>query len=64
MNKRVGIVGPNSFGIRVVIKTLKTCIVLLKAEMIDCLTVEIVRKAKRLIAMPPPPPPDEDDIPF
>ena len=57
------IVGPNSFGIRVVINTLKTCIVLLKAEMADCLTVEIVRKAKRLIALPPPPDPD-DDIPF
>ena len=37
---------------------------ILKAEIENSLTVEIVRKAKRLIALPPPPPPVEDDIPF
>ena len=46
------IVGHKAHGIRVVIKTLKTCIVLLKAELKDCLTVEIVKKAKRLCALP------------
>ena len=54
------IVGPNPQGIRVVMKTLKICIVLLKAEFKDSLTVDVVKKAKRLCAEPVP----VDDIPF
>lgn len=56
------IVGPAPLGIRVVIKTLKTCMVLLKAQMEECLTVQIVKKAKRLFALPLAHP--DSDIPF
>ena len=55
------IVGPNPKWIRDVIKILKICIVLLKAEMVDYLTVSIVQKAKRLCAMPEQ---VDDGIPF
>ena len=53
------IVGPAPHGIRVVIKTLKTCLVLLRAGVEEYLTVEIVKKAKRLCANH-----RTDDIPF
>lgn len=51
--------------ISIVIDFLKICIMILKSEMKDCLTMEIVEKAKRFSCSPVPPPPvAEDDIPF
>lgn len=53
------IVGSAPYGIRVVMKTLKICIVLMRANLENCLTVEIVKKAKRLVV-----PSADDDIQF
>lgn len=47
-----------------VIDFLKICLMLLKAELKDDLTMEIVEKAKKLSYSPVPLPPIEDDIPF
>lgn len=49
--------------IGVIMRLLKTCIVLLRADLSNYLTVKIVRTAKRLCSLPVPPPP-VDDIPF
>jgi hypothetical protein len=53
------IVGSVPQGIRVVIKNLKICIVMVRANLETCLTVEIVKKAKRIVV-----PAADDDIQF
>jgi len=51
--------------IEYVIRFLKHCLVIMKAEMADCLTVELVKKASRIGSMPVrKPAPNNDDIPF
>ena len=53
----------NNPNIRQVIQTLKTCIVILKSQAQDNLTVSIVKKALQMNTQPPQPIP-KDDIPF
>ena len=50
-----------------IIKFLKICILMMKAEMLDCLDMQLINRAKWLNNTPVPPPPishQSDDIPF
>lgn len=48
-----------------VIEFLKVCLLIMKAEMLDCLTVDLIEKVKRMGQFPVPAPPIlTDDIPF
>ncbi len=50
--------------IDLVIKFLKVCILMIKAEMLDCLDMQLVSRAKWLNNTSIPPPPIDDGIPF
>ena len=51
--------------IEFVIPFLKKCLMLMKAEMLDCLDLEVVNRVDRLLSMPVPPLAHKaDDIPF
>ena len=50
--------------ISMVLDFLKICLMLLKAELKDCMDMEIVEKAKRISCSPVPPDHVEEDIPF
>jgi len=59
------IIGANNSEIGSIMKFLKTCIVMMKAEMKDCLDMEVVNKVKRMAPLPDPAPPMPDGtIPF
>jgi len=51
--------------IRIIMRFLRTCIMLMRAEMEECMTMAIVKKADRLFSMSVSPPSKKtDDIPF
>lgn len=50
--------------IDLIIEFLKICILMMKAELLDCLDMEVVNRAKRLNNTPILPPPTGDGIPF
>ena len=57
------IVGSGQIDIDTIVRTIRTCITLLKSEMREYLTVNVVRKAQKMNAQPVQPP-VKDDIPF
>ncbi len=58
------IIDTGKANIDLIMRFLKKCIMLMKAEMEECLDMDVVRKARRLSSLPAPPSAVGDDIPF